>query len=75
MKMSKRFGNRAARHLLALVLAGILGNGSASATERVFAYTYEPETLPKGAFEFEQWVTWRGGRNEAVGQDNFSLWQ
>ena len=30
----------------------------AHATERLFTYTYEPETMPRGALEFEQWVTY-----------------
>jgi len=47
----------------------------ALATERFFTYTYEPETLPKGAFEAEQWVTLRAGRNSAVGQENYYRWQ
>lgn len=41
------------------------------ATERLFTYTYEPETLPKGAVEFEQWVTLRSGRTGAVGKENY----
>ncbi len=48
---------------------------TASATERLFTYTYEPETMPKGGLEYEQWVTLRSGRNSAVGQDNFNLWE
>lgn len=48
---------------------------TASATERLFTYTYEPETMPKGLFEYEQWVTLRAGRNSAVGQEDFNLWQ
>src|SRR5262245_2079998 len=42
-----------------------------SATERFFTYSYEPETMPKGAWEFEQWVTARAGRNSAVGQKDY----
>lgn len=30
---------------------------TALADERRFTYTYEPEVLPKGGMEFEQWVT------------------
>src|SRR5438876_9387745 len=48
---------------------------SASATERYFTYTYEPETMPKGSLEYEQWVTLRAGRSAAVGQDNFQRWE
>jgi Family of unknown function (DUF6662) len=54
---------------VALSLAG------ASGTERIFTYSYEPETMPKGGMEYEQWVTLRSGRNQAVGQENFNLWE
>ena len=37
-------------------------------TERYFTYTYEPETMPKSAWEYEQWFTLRAGRNQAVGK-------
>lgn len=56
------------------LLAGLLACGfgvTASATERRFTYTYEPETLPKGAIEGEQWITLRAGRNAAVGKDSY----
>jgi hypothetical protein len=59
------------------ILAGIFAWGlcaSALANERLFTYTYEPETMPQGAFELEQWVTLRAGRNATVGQKNFNLW-
>jgi len=56
--------------LLALVLAF-----SAQANERLFTYSYEPETMPKGGWEYEQWVTWLTQRNKAVGQDNFNRWE
>lgn len=55
--------------LLAAVCSGL--TLAASATERIFTYTYEPETLPKGAFEFEQSITLREGRNAAVGKLDF----
>jgi hypothetical protein len=57
-------------------LAGLLlAAFSASATERFFTYTYEPETMPKGSLEYEQWVTLRAGRSATVGQDNFYRWE
>src|ERR1051325_10657892 len=43
--------------------------GTAGATERFFTYTYEPETMPQGLFEYEQWLTARVGRNSTVGQE------
>src|SRR5712671_5430830 len=52
-----------------------LGLASASAMERFFTYTYEPETMPKGALEYEQWISLRAGRNKTVGQDSFNLWE
>jgi len=48
---------------------------AAQANERLFTYTYEPETLPKGGWEFEQWLTLRAGRDKAVGQENYNEWE
>ena len=48
---------------------------SAPADERRFGYTYEPETMPAGGMEFEQWITLRTQRNKTVGQENFNLWE
>jgi hypothetical protein len=52
----------------------VAGLQSAPAIERIFTYTYEPETLPQGVAEFEQWVTLRTGRSEEVGQENYNRW-
>lgn len=52
-----------------------LTTGIAVANERIFTYTYEPETLPAGAVEFEQWVTLQAGRTKTVGQDKYVRWQ
>lgn len=59
--------------LLGAVFAG-LGLSTTVATERLFTYSYEPETMPKGAREFEQWVTLRSGRGAEVGRENFNRW-
>ncbi|MBI3852760.1 MAG: hypothetical protein HY298_21100 [Verrucomicrobia bacterium] len=56
------------------ILAGVLALQIASATERYFTYSYEPETMPEGAMEFEQWVTLRTQRTKTVGQDNYNRW-
>jgi hypothetical protein len=56
------------------VLLGVLACGSAHATERLFTYTYEPETMPQGATEFENWVTLRTIRNDEVGQEHYTRW-
>src|SRR5437588_7838205 len=61
------------------ILAGLLACGlcaaSASATERLFTYTYEPETLPQGAWEYEQSITLRAGRSTFAGQDDYNKWE
>ncbi|MBU6398760.1 MAG: hypothetical protein KGS61_00445 [Verrucomicrobia bacterium] len=58
---------------------GLLATGlclsQSRADERRFTYSYEPETMPQGAMEFEQWVTLRTQRTAAVGQDNYNLWE
>jgi hypothetical protein len=48
---------------------------TAIATERFFTYSYEPETMPKAAWEIEQWVTLRAGRNSTVRQENYNRWE
>ena len=50
---------------------------TANATERYFTYTYEPETMPQGVTEFEQWVTLRTQKkvDEGTRVDNFNLWE
>jgi hypothetical protein len=60
-----------------LILAGVLavgGSSAALADERFFTYVYESEVLPKGRWEFEQWLTYRKGFPE--GDRNFAqhLW-
>jgi hypothetical protein len=63
------------------ILGGLLVSGlcaaSTTATERRFTYSYEPETMPKGAREFEQWVTLRTQRTSGgtVQQENFNEWE
>ena len=63
------------------VLAGLLvcglGMGVVSANDRRFTYSYEPETMPKGAMEFEQWITLRTQRTKegSVQQENFNEWE
>ena len=43
--------------LLACVIGGLLGAAPALADERFFTYIQDADVLPKGAWEFEQWVT------------------
>jgi hypothetical protein len=60
-----------------LLTVAVLGLAAAvaSANERRFTYTYEPEVLPAGALEFEQWITLRSGRGEDTGKAHFSRWE
>lgn len=48
---------------------------SAQAMERFFTYSYEPETMPQGAMEYEQWVTLRTQRTKNIGVQNFNKWE
>src|SRR4030095_5581696 len=65
--------NTRSKLLMRLLAAGLCLAG-ARADERRFTYTYEPEVLPQGAMEFEQWVTLRTQRTKNVGQQNFNRW-
>jgi hypothetical protein len=61
------------------LLFGLLASGlcltDSRADERRFTYTYEPEVLPQGAMEVEQWVTLRAGRTKNVGEEDYSQWE
>lgn len=58
-----------------LALLGLATLLTARSDTRRFTYSYEPETLPQGGMEFEQWVTLRTQRNDTVGQENYNLWE
>ena len=46
--------------LVAVVIFQLVGGAPpAVADERAFVYSYEASTMPKGAVEYEQWVTWK----------------
>jgi hypothetical protein len=68
-------------NVLATMLVGAFAFGSSllsgKADERRFTYNYEPETLPEGGMEFEQWVTLRTQRTNGgeVKQGNYNLWE
>ncbi len=62
------------KSILMMLVASFMMNGSVFASERLFTYTYEPETMPQGAFEFEQWTTGSGPRTKAVGQEGYNRW-
>ncbi len=65
------------RNILAVLLVGGLCLCGARADERRFTYTYEPEVLPQGGMEFEQWITLRTQRTSGgeVKQSNYNLWE
>jgi hypothetical protein len=66
------------RHFTSLLSSALLlclFSVAASANDRRFTYSYEPETMLQGAMEFEQWVTLRTQRGRAVGQENFNRWE
>lgn len=52
-----------------VLLLGFAAN--AGANERLFTYTYEPETMPQGGWELENQVTWRAIKNQTVGKGNY----
>jgi hypothetical protein len=58
------------RLALAVLMLATLWAGPVRADERMFGYVYEAEVLPKGAMEFEQWVTNRNGKAEGI----YSAW-
>lgn len=58
-----------------LALAASLGLSTVRANERLFGYTYEPETMPAGGWEVENWITSRLGRNSTVGQQRYQRWE
>jgi Family of unknown function (DUF6662) len=67
--------NSKAGALLGLICAGCLSG--AQADERRFTYTYEPEVMPQGGLEFEQWLTLGTQRNRGaqVERGNYNLWE
>lgn len=73
--MMNRNRNRFRIQALGLLAAVAgLAVAPAHATGRLFTYSYEPETMPQGAKEFEQWVTARIGRSRDTGKQNYVRW-
>ncbi len=76
MKMTQT-NSKVARHytraLATMILAGCW-TANVQGNDRLFTYSYEPETMPKGALEFEQWITLRTLRTKKLGQDNYNRW-
>ncbi len=57
--------------LAVLCLSAVAMN--ARAGERRFTYIYEALTMPKGAFEYEQWVTWKTHKETERDFDRFDF--
>src|SRR6266404_3165111 len=68
--------NLTAKILMGTLVSGLCLTG-VRADERRFTYTYEPETMPQGGMEFEQWITLRTQRTSGgeVKQGNYNLWE
>src|SRR4051794_25066477 len=67
-----------ARARIAVLIGVVISTvflAQSKADQRRFTYSYEPEVLPKGGLEFEQWITLRTQRSKDVGQDNYNLWE
>src|SRR5438067_12789357 len=79
--MARRLGNdrlsimKILRWLSVLCVISLCPAAHLSATERFFTYTYEPESMPRGVLEYEQWVTAAAGRNARVGQQDYNRWE
>lgn len=56
------------------LIAASLASHRGFADERRFTYVYEPETLPAGAMEVENWVTLRNQRSGQVDQKSYNRW-
>lgn len=74
MMTSNQTSRRARAFGLLAAVAAAMVTTPAHATGRLFTYSYEPETMPKGAKEFEQWVTARIGRSRDTGKQNYVRW-
>jgi hypothetical protein len=59
---------------LLFVLLAAASLASARADERFFTYVYESEVLPKGKWEFEQWLTYRKGYPDGDRNFNQHIW-
>jgi hypothetical protein len=58
-----------------LIFGTLLLATTVLADNRLFTYSYEPETEPKGDWELEQSITSRLTRDHAVGQENYQKWE
>ncbi|MBI1371532.1 MAG: hypothetical protein GC159_02040 [Phycisphaera sp.] len=50
--------------ILGVLIGSAMVADTARADPRRFGYSYETTTMPKGAWEYEQWVTWKTSKAE-----------
>jgi hypothetical protein len=72
--VGRHHAGAAAALLLGCLLPALGTPSAARADERFFTYVQEAEVLPKGAFEFEQWITARKGYPDGDRQYDQYLW-
>lgn len=62
-------------HPLRIVLVGawVLTANHVNAGERRFTFVYEATTQPKGAWEYEQWITWETAKESNRDFDHFDF--
>ncbi len=58
---------------IVLLLGLTLTAADVRAGGRRFTYTYEAPTMPKGTWEYEQWVTWKTNKESTPGYDRFDF--
>jgi hypothetical protein len=62
------------KKIQACVVGGLLAAAAAHADERFFTYNQDADVIPKGRWEFEQWLTFRRGYPEGDHQFAQYLW-
>ena len=58
---------------IVLLCASLITTGRVNASERRSTFVYETTTLPKGEWEFEQWVTWKTAKETHRDYDRFDF--
>ena len=58
---------------LVVALCLLAAAAAAYGSERRFTYVYEATTLPKGALEYEQWITWKTAKENNRDYDRYEF--
>lgn len=64
---------RVAVSVLLMIAAMMIATPAAEAGARRFTYVYETTTQPKGAWEYEQWITWKTHKDSDPDFDRFDF--